>query len=73
MWWKNNSLNDSERWKRRMALSCSKKLSALLHGTASKDKGGFNSFILLEQKIKTKKIKNKNFYGIVKPSKKKIY
>ena len=36
-----NSINDSKRRKKRMALSCSKKLSALLHGIISKHKGDF--------------------------------
>ena len=39
---KNNSINDSKRRKSRMALSCSKKLPALLRGITIKHHGDFN-------------------------------
>ena len=60
-----------------MALSCSKKLSALLHGITSKHKGDFCSLNCLhsfrtENKLMSheKLCKNKDFCGIVMPSKK---
>ena len=40
---KKEKINNSKRRKKRMALSWSKKISALLHGIASKHKGDFYS------------------------------
>ena len=58
-----------------MVLSCSKKLSALLHGITSKYKGDFYCLVCLhsfktENKLKSheKVSKNKDFCGIVMPS-----
>ena len=60
-----------------MALSYSKKLSALLHGITSKHKVDFHCLNCLhsfrtENKLESheKVCKNKDFYGIVMPSKK---
>ena len=57
-----------------MALSCSKKLSALLHGITSRHKGDFYCLNCLhsfrtENKLKSdeKVCKNKGFCGIVMP------
>ena len=57
-----------------MALSCSKRLSALLHGITSKHKGDFYCLSCLhsfrtENKLKSheKVCKNKDFCGIVMP------
>ena len=76
MWKTNNSINDSKRPKRRLALSCSKKkLSTLLSGKTSKHHGDlyclncFHSF-RAENKLKSheKVCKQKDFWGIVLPS-----
>ena len=74
----NSSLNYSKERKRRMALSCNKKLSTLLRGITSKHHGDFYSFNCLfhffrtEKKIKyhEKICKNKDFCGTVMPSEK---
>ena len=62
-----------------MALSCSKKLSTLLHGITSKHKGNFYCLNCLhsfrtENKLKyhEKVCNNKDFCGIVVPSQKDI-
>ena len=63
--------------KRRMALSCSKKLSTLLRGITSKHHGDFhclNSLYSFRTKNKLKSheevCKNKDLYGILMPSEK---
>ena len=59
-----------------MALSCSKKISALLHGKASKPKGTFYRLNCLYSFIMENKLKfhenvcKKDIYGIVMPSEK---
>ena len=63
--------------KKRLALSCSKKLSALLHGITSKHKGDFY-FLNCHHSFRTennvkyheKVCKNKDFCGTTVPSKK---
>ena len=79
MWKINNSINDSKQRKRKVALSCSKKLSTLLHGITSKHKGNFYCLNCLhsfrtENKLKyhEKVCNNKDFCGIVVPSQKDI-
>ena len=73
--WKKNSINDSKQEKRRLVLSCSKKLSVLLRGITSKQHGDFYCLNFLhsfrtENKLKyhEKACKNKDFCGIVMPS-----
>ena len=64
-----------------MALSCNKKLSAVLHRITSKHKGDFyclnclNSFRAEKKKLKSHKkvCKNKDFYGIIMPPKRMKY
>ena len=75
--WKKNSINDSKQEKRRLVLSCSKKLSVLLRGITSKQHGDFYCLNFLhsfrtEHKLKyhEKACKNKDFCGIVMPSEK---
>ena len=73
----NNSINDSKRRKRKVALFCSKKLSTLLRGLTSKHQDDFYCLNCLysfrtENKLKSqeKVCKNKDFCGIVMPSEK---
>ena len=77
MWKKNNSFNDPKRRNRRLALSCSKKLSALLTGITSKLNGDFYCLNYIhsfrtenELKSHEKVCKNKDFCGNVMPSEK---
>ena len=72
MWKTNNCLNNPEWRRRRLALSCSKKLSELLNGITSKDQADFyclNSHpsFRTEKDFKSheKVCKNKDFCGIV--------
>ena len=72
---KNNFFNDTKCRKRRMALSCSKKISPLLHRITSRHKKGSCCLNCLhcfrmENKLKSheKVCKNKEFCGIVMPS-----
>ena len=74
---KNNSFNDPKRRNRRLALSCSKKLSALLTGITSKLNGDFYCLNYIrsfrtenELKSHEKVCKNKDFCGNVMPSEK---
>ena len=60
---KNHSFNDSN-WKR-MALCCSKKLSALLTGITSKDDTNFYCLNCLESYSKV--CENKGFCGVAMP------
>ena len=73
----NNSINDSTRRKKRLALSCSKKQSTLLRGIISKHHGDFyrlNCFhsFRTENKLKSheKVYRNKYFCGILMLSEK---
>ena len=73
----NNSTNDPKRRKKRMALSCIKKLSTLLRGITSKHHVDFYCLNCLhsfrtENKLKSheKVCKNKDFCGITMPSEK---
>ena len=72
---KNNFFNDTKCRKRRMALSCSKKISPLLHRMTSRHKNGSCCLNCLhcfrmENKLKSheKVCKNKDFCRIVMPS-----
>ena len=77
-WEANDSFNDSKL--RRMKLSFSKKLSALLKGITSKHKLDFYClnylyFYRTKRKLESHKevCKNKDFCGVVMPSKSTIY
>ena len=72
---KKKIVNDSRCRKRRLTLSCSKTLSALLHGITSKHKGDWYCLKCLhsfrtENKFKFHKkvCQSKDFWGIVIPS-----
>ena len=80
MWKTNNSVTDTKWRKRELALSCSKKLSAVLKGITPKHDGDFYClnclhFIRSENKLKShgKVCKNKGFCEIAMPSKRIIY
>ena len=79
MWKTNNFLNDAKSKKRRLELSCSKKLSALLREITSKHGGNFYCLNCLhyfrtESKLKSyKKVhKSKDFCDVVMLSQKYI-
>ena len=72
---KNKLFFNDSRW-RRMALSCSKKLTALLRGITSKHHGDFDCLNCLhsfatEKKLESRKkvCENKDFCNIIRPSK----
>ena len=72
--WKNNNSLEGSKCKKRLALSFSGKISALLKGIDSKHKGNYYYFNCLhsfrtENKLKShvKKCKCKDFLGIVMP------
>ena len=71
LWKTNNSIDDSKWRKRKLALSCSKKLSALVRGTTSKHDSDFYClnflyFLRKETRLKSheKVCKNEDFCDI---------